>query len=196
MARGITEVTERIRSIISDTNLRAMLTLAHAAPPGAFVEVGVFRGGSAQLLYDIARAKGAKLHLFDTFSGMPISNPELGDKHKVDDEFDVTSAELDTMRAAMPLAEFHIGTYPETDPGASLGPIAFIHCDCDQYKSYRAVIDLMWPRVVTGGILLFDDYPYLAGAKRAVEESFALTELEPTGTGRFFVRKRKIHFAT
>src|SRR6185369_6776121 len=41
--------------------------------PGAYAEVGVYRGGSARF---IAAAKGhATLHLFDTFAGMPPVNP-------------------------------------------------------------------------------------------------------------------------
>ena len=87
----------------------------------------------------------------------------------------------------MPRAELHIGVYPETHP-AGLRDLAFVHCDCDQYLSYRAVIDRMWSLVVPGGFLLFDDYPYLKGAKRAVEESFEPAALQKAGQ-RFFVQK-------
>ena len=125
---------------------------------------------------------------FDTFTGTPVSDPTLGDKHLVDTEFAIPVLELEHMQFAMPLAKFHIGTYPNTDVDS--GPLAFVHCDCDQYASYRAVIDLMWPRIIPSGILLFDDYPYLLGARRAVEENFDKNELELTPAGRFFVRKR------
>jgi hypothetical protein len=47
----------------------------------------------------------------------------------------------------------------------------------------------MWPLVVSGGILLFDDYPYLAGAKKAVEENFSIDELK-TCAQRYYVVKR------
>jgi hypothetical protein len=46
----------------------------------------------------------------------------------------------------------------------------------------------MWPNVVAGGMMLFDDYPYLAGAKKAVDESFLPGELHVHGE-HFFVLK-------
>ena len=184
-------MTNLLPSIIGHANLIAMAQLAQTAPIGAFVEVGVYRGGSAQALYNIAQATNRALHLFDTFTGTPVADFDQGDKHQVDTEFAVNSVDFECLRAAMPNAVFHIGTYPDTDPGdAALGPLAFVHCDCDQYASYRAVIDLMCPRIIPSGILLFDDYPYLLGARRAVEESFDKNELELTPAGRFFVRKR------
>lgn len=184
-------MTTNLPSIIGPANLAALASLAQSAPVGAFVEVGVYRGGSAEVLYKIAHDRDATLHLFDTFIGTPIASVEQGDRHQVDDEFLITNTEFDNIIATMPNAELYVGTYPDTDPGdAALGPLAFVHCDCDQYASYRAVIDLMWPRVVLGGVLLFDDYPYLLGARRAVEESFEKSELELTPAGRFFVRKR------
>lgn len=164
-----------LASIVSPVQIAAMLTLVQNAPRGAFVEVGVFHGGSAERLYKITQEQGRELHLFDTFTGTPYFTEGL-DKHKIDLEF----ADLDAparIRDVMPEAHLHIGIYPETHP-ASLKDVAFIHCDCDQYLSYIAVIDHMWPLVVPGGLMLFDDYPYLEGAKRAVEERFSLGELK------------------
>ena len=172
-------------SIVAPQQVEAMCQLAATTPPGAFCEVGVYRGGSAAKLYDVALAQGRELHLFDTFRGTPVHVPGL-DHHKVDNEFEA----LDTpglILAHLPTAKVHVGIYPATHP-EDLGDVAFIHCDCDQYDSYRGVIDRMWPCVVPGGILLFDDYPYLAGAKKAVEESFLPGQLRPC-LSRFYVIK-------
>ena len=172
-------------SIIAEPNLRAMVALAKTAPEGSFVEVGVFHGGSAQKLYEVAVSQGRYLHLFDTFSGTPVFDSRY-DKHKIDEEFADHDAP-ERIRTLMPLADLHVGVYPETHP-ENLGEVAFIHCDCDQYASYRAVIDNLWPLVVDGGILLFDDYPYLGGAKKAVEESFEVAKLKKCGQ-HFYVVK-------
>ena len=172
-------------SIISQAQLAALTALARRAPAGAFAEVGVYRGGSALLLYEIAQEQGRTLHLFDTFTGTPFYT-EAVDHHKPGPEFAAADAP-DYIRLLMPRAELHIGVYPETHP-AGLRDLAFVHCDCDQYLSYRAVIDRMWSLVVPGGFLLFDDYPYLKGAKRAVEESFEPAALQKAGQ-RFFVQK-------
>jgi hypothetical protein len=162
-----------------------METLARSAPDGCFAEIGVFNGGSAYRLYQIALAQGRTLHLFDTFEGTPNYTEGL-DKHKIDAEFAAPAAPAQ-IRELMPTAQLHIGPYPDTHP-PELRHVAFIHCDCDQYLSYKAVIDNMWPLVVPGGFMLFDDYPYLAGARKAVEEAFPTKSLRMIGA-RYYVTK-------
>lgn len=175
----------RLPSIIHHYQLEQLVKLAESAPPGHFVEVGVYMGGSASLLYEVAQRQGRELHLFDTFTGTPVSIEGL-DKHLVDKEF-AAETTPDLIRAFLPDAHLHIGVYPETHP-AELAGVAFVHCDCDQYQSYRAVIDNLWPLMVPGGIMIFDDYPYLLGAKKAVEESFPTNALQLCGQ-RYFVVK-------
>lgn len=174
-----------LASIIAPYQLDAMMDLAEGTPPGAFVEVGVYHGGSAYRLYEVALRQQRELHLFDTFTGTPVFTEGL-DKHKIDDEFADPYAEK-AIRYLMPLAQLHVGIYPETHPD-DLGPIAFIHCDCDQYLSYMAVISRLWPLVVADGAMLFDDYPYLGGAQRAVDENFPAPSLRRCA-GRYYVVK-------
>lgn len=174
-----------LTSIIASAQLDAMCALASECPQGAFAEIGVYRGGSAARLYEIALRQGRELHLFDTFAGTPFYTEGL-DRHKIDDEFADDRA-ADRIRNLLPAARLYVGTYPDTHP-QGLSALAFVHCDCDQYLSYRAVIERMWPIVVVGGMLLFDDYPYLEGARRAVEEVFDATVLKRCGQ-RFYVVK-------
>lgn len=177
--------SQRPYSIISRVQLEAMIRLAAGAPPGDFAEVGVFHGGSAYFLYEIALIQGRELHLFDTFSGTPVHTQGL-DSHGINGEFADEDAPA-RIRKLMPTAALHIGIYPETHP-QDLKNLAFVHCDCDQYLSYKAVIEQMWPLVVPGGFLLFDDYPYLPGARRAVLEHFREAELQLAGQ-RYYVVK-------
>ena len=175
-----------IESIVAPQQLRAMADLALTAPPGAIAEVGVYKGGSAAYLYEVAQKQDRELHLFDTFTGTPVSIEGL-DKHKVNDEFRPPADTELRLRDLLPLAFIYPGVYPGTHP-EDLPPLAFIHVDCDQYDSYKAVIKYMWPLVVPGGMMIFDDYPYLAGAKKAVEEHFAAHELKKCHT-RYYVVK-------
>ena len=161
-------------SIVGAPQLQAMQDLAKTVPPGAFAEIGVLNGGSAYRLYEVALMQGRELHLFDTFCGTPFFAEGL-DHHKIDAEFAVPDAPKHIAKL-MPMAKLHIGTYPETHP-KDLRDVAFVHCDCDQYESYCAVIRHMWPLVVPGGMMLFDDYPYLEGAKVAVAEHFDIKTL-------------------
>lgn len=176
----------RLPSIVADFQLDKMCELASETPQGDFAEVGVYQGGSACRLYEVAMPQGRGLHLFDTFTGTPTHIPGL-DHHKVNDEFEAPLA-VKYIRTIMPLADLYVGIYPDTHP-KDLANLAFVHCDCDQYLSYKAVIEHMWPIIVPDGVLYFDDYPYLGGAKKAVEEAFAVEDLEKCGE-RYYVRKR------
>lgn len=179
----------RLPSIVSASQLEAMKRLALRSPDGCLVEVGVFMGGSASVLYEVAQEQHRELHLFDTFSGTPFHVEGL-DKHLIDKEF-AAETTPDLIRTFLPEAHIHQGIYPATHP-SDLRDVAFIHCDCDQYDSYRAVLDYMWPLVVLGGFILFDDYPYLAGAKKAVEETFLPTSLRQCGQ-RYYAEKQVYH---
>lgn len=171
----------RLRSLISPDILNELAHEARYVPAGDFVEVGVYQGGSALVLYGIAMQQGRQLWLFDTFTGIPYADPELGDRHKVGDFKDTN---LDALRAAMPAAQFMVGLFPETlkpEPRA----IALAHVDCDQYRSVRACIEELGPRMVPGGVIVFDDYNALPGAKRAVEEFYSgRVELSNKGKAR------------
>ena len=169
-------------SVILRPQIDEMIRLATGAPPGHLVEVGVYQGGSAWHLAHIARAQSRELHLFDTFSGIPYRS-EIDD-HDVSDFSDVS---LDTVKDVIPDAKFHVGIFPATLP-ADLTDIAFAHIDCDQYQSVRACIDELMPRLVVGGIMLFDDYLTTRGATQAVIETFGY-DIARTSWGRGYVIK-------
>jgi hypothetical protein len=157
--------------------------LAAATPPGAFAEIGVYKGGTAWHLASIAREQNRELHLFDTFTGIPEAGKEDINFH-VGDFGDAIEAEV---RTAIPEAVFHVGTFPATLP-AEMPPLAFVHCDCDQYRTTHAVVAMLRPIMVTGGVMLFDDTDHVAGAIQAVTEAFP-EGLERTPEGKMFWRK-------
>lgn len=177
-----------VESVISEENLVDLMALARTAPAGKIAEIGVFKGGSAVRLYEVAEEQSRELHLFDTFCGMPHYDPEID--HFPVGTFLPEEDIVDTLMELMPNAKLHIGIYPETHP-EDLADIAFIHVDCDQYLSYRAIIDKMWPLVVDGGMMLFDDYPYIRGAQKAVDESFRPYQLRKHGD-HFYVIKNRV----
>lgn len=167
-------------SCIHQGGLEQTAALARETPLGAFAEVGVYKGGCAWHLAQVATEQGRELHLFDTFAGIPFKGDE--DHHKVGD-FGDTSVEA--VRAAVPMAQFHVGVFPDTLP-ANLPALAFVHCDVDQTESVRAVINHLWGRVVPGGVMAFDDMNQ-DGAKRLIQWTFG-DQLQEQG-GVWFVRK-------
>ena len=54
--------------------------------------------------------------------------------------------------------------------------IAILHLDCNYYDSYRACLETLWPKVVQGGVVVFDEYSgtndllHFNGAKKAIDE--------------------------
>lgn len=153
-------------SLLSEPVLIEMCEIASKTPLGIFAELGVYRGGSAKRLAEVARKQGRELHLFDTFTGIPFRHE--CDQHDVGDFSDTKEQDV---RDLIPDAIFHVGIFPETMP-KKLGRIAFLHIDADQYQSYKDAIRLFSPLMVSGGVMWFDDYECLASATKAVNESF------------------------
>jgi hypothetical protein len=180
--------SQRIQALILATRYVVRRGIA-----GAFVECGVWRGGSmlaaARTLRD-AGDQGRDLYLFDTFTGMPAPGPEDVRAHdgasaaallKEPDE-DQTRAEasLDTVKATMALSghdsarvHFVAGKVEDTIPAAAPSHIALLRLDTDWYESTRHELEHLFPRLAVGGVLIIDDYGWWAGARRAVDEYFA-----------------------
>lgn len=142
-----------------------------------FWECGVYRGGTAMMLATLIAERGwaqtVKLHLFDTFEGMPQTDAEK-DHHQAGD-FWSTSVESVSRRVGHPgRVVLHQGLMPETFGGMEGAKIAFAHIDVDVYKSVRDCCEFIYPRVVPGGVMIFDDYGFKScpGARQAVDEFF------------------------
>lgn len=144
---------------------------------GEFWECGVYKGGTARMLAELISRKGgpeARLRLFDTFAGMPETSAET-DIHRQGDFGDTG---LDAVRALIgdnKHVEFHQGWIPESFSGKEDSAIVFCHVDLDVYQSVRDCCEFVYPRLVTGGIVVFDDYgfPSCPGARKAVDEFFS-----------------------
>jgi hypothetical protein len=50
--------------------------------------------------------------------------------------------------------------------------ISLLRLDTDFYDSTLIELQVLWPRLVSGGILILDDYGHWDGARRAVDEYF------------------------
>lgn len=138
---------------------------------GQVAEVGVYKGGSAKILLD--RFPDRPIYLFDTFEGMP--KPIEGvDLHREKDFADTNERDVWTFLKAKNVTII-AGRFPETVRGRWLdGPFCFVHADADIYESTINICQFFVPRMVRGGMILFDDYGFetCPGAKKAVDEFF------------------------
>lgn len=160
------EVTAAPHSLVGEQDLQDLLARASTTPPGCFVEVGVYRGGSAWHLQALAARQRRGLFLYDTFEGIP--HKAYCDSHSVGDFADTDYVQV---VRAFPLAVVVKGIFPGS--AVAMPGVAFAHLDCDQYQSVLESALYLQPRMVADGIIWFDDSPCLAGARQAVLELYA-----------------------
>jgi O-methyltransferase len=153
--------------------------------PGHFYECGVYRGATASIIAAAIDTQ-RELHLYDTFTGIAGAQP-IDEGHQNGDFGDV---DLAAVKARVPTAVIHQGPIPTTFE--DLGPIAFAHIDVDVFQAHLDAIDFIWPRMSSGGIMVFDDYaqPSCRGAHMAVDFRFLYKhEIRETIQGQAFVMK-------
>jgi hypothetical protein len=181
---------------------------------GAFVECGVWRGGSsmaAALTYRQLGREDVDFFLFDTFSGMPKPSKEdilrsTGEKagHLLatcdrKSRIWAYSPEEDARRnlesTGYPANHLHFvkGLVEETIPAYAPEQISILRLDTDWYESTKHELVHLFPRLSRNGILILDDYGHWEGARKAVDEYFLAHNLKPflcriDYTGRIYVR--------
>jgi len=159
--------------------------------PGAVVECGVWKGGSMMAVARTLQQLDASrdLYLFDTFAGMTaptdadktqsgrLAVNRLGPatlKH-LEVSMETVAANMASTGYSDALTHYVRGPVEETLPGAAPDSIALLRLDTDWYESTRHELEVLYPRLSPGGILIIDDYGDWQGAKLAVDEYFAET---------------------
>ena len=173
-------------SLVSDIERLSILysLLGHCLHiPGEVWECGVYKGGTAGMLAHLIKdvSPSTQLRLFDTFTGLPDADLEKDEGSWIG-LFNDTSAKVvgEKIHAILPSALIYEGYIPDTFSTLEKSKIAFAHIDTDMYKSYIDCLNFIWPRMVTGGIIVFDDYAYCPGAFKAVNEFFSDKEVKHT----------------
>ncbi len=143
---------------------------------GAFVECGVYRGGSAGVLaFEALRFRPARpLWLFDVFGAYPAP----GDRDEAGmaglGQFvgsrEQTRRILERLR--FPASESHLvaGFIEETLPRVEAFPVALLHIDCNFHDPVRTCLDVLYDRILPGGYVVLNDYGRYAGCKSAVDD--------------------------
>jgi O-methyltransferase len=138
-----------------------LIEQCHKLPEGDYLEVGTWRGGTGALI--ACQAGDGIVHLCDTFTGVV----KAGDRDPVyanGEHADTSEQMVRQLMASLGLenVQIHQGIFPE-DTGASLENrrFRFCHIDVDVYQSAKDVYRWVWPRLVDGGLVCFDDYGFL-----------------------------------
>lgn len=164
------------RTLVDEPRAQTLYQLARHASclDGSFAEIGVFRGGTAKILAHIADARGRKLHLFDTFEGMPETDVQR-DLLGAGDFANTSLGEVKRFLAGASSPVFHQGEFPKTAGPVEGERFSLVHCDADIASSVEACCEFFYPRLVPGGVIVFDDYGFTStpGAKTTADAFFA-----------------------
>lgn len=135
---------------------------------GDIAEVGVYKGGVAYYLSKLSHGK--RVFLFDTFEGIPMSGEF--DKHPIGDFSDTDYEEVKQYFTDNPKATLVKGIFPASSIGTiqDYDKFSFVHLDADQYQSTLDSLNFFYDKMVVGGVIILDDYHYLKGVDKAIEE--------------------------
>ncbi len=163
--------------------------------PGAIVECGVWKGGSMMAalrtlknLKDVTR----EVYLYDTFEGMsaPDANDkavngetadallEKGDKSQSNSVWcvaglDEVKKNVSTINYPPDKIHYVVGMVEETLLHTIPDQIAILRLDTDWYQSTKMEMEVLFPKLIKGGVLIIDDYGHWQGSRKAVDEYIA-----------------------
>jgi O-methyltransferase len=146
------------------------------ATAGAVAEVGVYRGGSAWFVAEALRLNGREVPFYvcDTFQGHVEVDEGLDGLHRPGEQFTRVKAEkVAKYLRAFAFARVVAGDIRETAATfASENAFGLVHLDVDVYPITRFCLDFFGPRMVSGGVIVLDDYGTTTceGVKKAVDE--------------------------
>lgn len=156
---------------------------------GEILEFGIFKGNSFfrwVKFRDLLEQTGSrKIIGFDVFGDFPEAGFEA-DKSRRDAFVAETnggkSISLDEMNELLEKQGLHknvelvkgdilqtLEQYLEKNPHLK---ISLLHIDVDLYEPVKIILEKLYDRVTTGGIIILDDYGTFAGTNKAVDDFF------------------------
>ena len=121
------------------------------ATGGGYLEFGVFRGNTINIISEMIPDK--IVYGFDAFEGLP--EDWLYYSPKGDFSLNGNAPQVN------PNVRLIKGWFNETLPDfvkAHSEPCAFIHVDCDLYSSTKTIFDNLKNQIVSGTVIVFDEY--------------------------------------
>jgi asparagine synthase (glutamine-hydrolysing) len=164
--------------------------------PGIFVEAGCALGGSA-ILISTVKTDDRPFYVYDVFGMIPPPTGE--DTQDVHDRYKTIQSGLsngidgaryygyeenlyaivqtnlanfgiDTDRRRVSLVKGLVQDTMKIDE-----PVAFAHIDVDWYEPVKICLERVVPNLITGGIVILDDYHDWGGCRKATDEFFSRT---------------------
>lgn len=168
------------RTLLDKQRLWTIFSLAGCVRhlPGDVAEFGVYKGGCLRMLARIF-ARDVMI-AFDTFEGIPFSSNE--DNHHRQGDFRDTSLESVAEFVDSGNVVYKKGLFSEFLKHDNDMRYKFVHVDCDVYNSVIEACLYFTPRMVPGGIIVFDDYgsPTCLGVRKAINSFYGKRSVKLT----------------
>lgn len=174
--------------------------------PGAFIECGVWRGGSVLAMLRTLLSLGVTdrdIYLYDTFEGMTAPTEKdvsanhgsalqawqlaQGSGERVYNQFfnerifNEESVRRLLLSTGYPSERLHFvkGPVEQTIPATMPDKISLLRLDTDWYESTRHEMHHLYPLLQKNGVLIIDDYGDWAGCRKAIDEYFSSGHTPP-----------------
>jgi O-methyltransferase len=149
--------------------------------PGASLEIGAYRGGSA---FFIGRAleemnvPDRAFHVVDTFEGHPEFSTQEEAFHKPGQFGDTEFRDVCEFLRPLHAITVHKGALEEVEPELAGIGFAFAHLDVDTYVSTRNCLNFLSRSLQPGGVAVLDDFcaRKCPGVEKAATEFMSETE--------------------
>jgi asparagine synthase (glutamine-hydrolysing) len=173
---------------------RSVSKVESSALPGIFIEAGCALGGSS-LVIAASKVVERELFVYDVFGKIPPPTNEDGEdaqeRYRIIEtgrsegiagakyygyEVELLNKVKNTFSnmgysPAHHNVDFIQGEF--TDTLIVSQPVSFVHIDADWYDSVRICLERLEPFLVSGGVIVVDDYFFWSGCRKAVDEYFS-----------------------
>jgi O-methyltransferase len=175
----------------------ALWAATHATHlPGDFVECGTYTGILSLAICDYLNfnALDKDFYLFDTFEGVPLAQIQEAEdrayRERVNRAWYSDCFHL-AERNFSPFPRVHLvqGIVPDTLMSVEIERVSYLSIDMNIAYPERAALEHFWPRLVSGGIIVFDDHGFHGHElQKATHDDFARAHgveifMLPTGQG-------------
>lgn len=198
--------TQRVGKFLNHYELYKMIT----GLPGDVVECGVYKATSL-VRWATFRSLTESVHsrqivAFDAFGNFPTAGIQSHNDIAFIEKFEACGGDGLEESEVIDILRFKnlhenisfvkgdvIVTVPKWLEGNPQKRIALLHLDMDVYEPTAAALSQLWERMVSGGIVVIDDFNAVGGATRAVEEflatkSVSLRKLSLSHVPSYFVK--------
>lgn len=163
-------------ALIAGPRLESLLSLLAKVRHlgGNVAELGVYKGGTLKAMAEAVPEK--TVYGFDTWEGLPADRWTEGDNPAPGALADVS---FSAVSRAMPgNCKLVQGIFPQSAAGID-EQFCLVHLDFDYEKSTADAIEWLRPRMVPGGVIVFDDWKEITcpGVRKAIEAA-GLTVIE------------------